>query len=274
MYQYSATSNANVKTVHYLSEDGLQLLIVYITEHERESLGRFKSETVEQLLQAYIEGISIGLEDRSNQLFQYVYDHVIVRLELSASRAKMMKGSLKKLLTNHVVLIEGNDPICCNLLCEQGGAQRLFIRAGNVEIGEVTLEGKEDVQQEGGDDVQQEGGDDIQQEGGDDVLQEGGDDVQQEGGDDIQQEGGDDVQQEGEEIQQGGREDDIDQEGESEIQQGEGDKTDQSRGNEDNQGEKTVHWWNISTPIIVVLFLLLAAVSFFVTLIISGRISL
>ena len=258
MYQYSATSNANVKTVHYLSEDGLQLLIVYITEHERESFGRFKSETIEQLLQAYIEGISTGLEDRSNQLFQYVYDHVIARLELSASRAKMMKGSLKKLLTNHVVLIEGNDPICCNLLCEQGGAQRLFIRAGNVEIGEVTLEGEEDIQQEGGDDIQQEGGDDVQQEGGDDV----------------QQEGGDDNQQEGEEIQQGGREDDIDQEGESEIQQGEGDKTDQSRGNEDNQGEKTVHWWNISTPVIVVLFLLLAAVSFFVTLIISGRISL
>ncbi len=266
MYQYSATSNANVKTVHYLSEDGLQLLIVYITEHERESFGRFKSETIEQLLQAYIEGISTGLEDRSNQLFLYVYDHVIVRLELSASRAKMMKGSLKKLLTNHVVLIEGNDPICCNLLCEQGGAQRLFIRAGNVEIGEVTLEGKEDIQQEGGDDIQQEGENDVQQEGGDDV--------QQEGGDDVQQEGGDDNQQEGEEIQQGGREDDIDQEGESEIQQGEGDKTDQSRGNEDNQGEKTVHWWNISTPVIVVLFLLLAAVSFFVTLIISGRISL
>ena len=132
MYRFTASPSAVEQTVHHLSADGRQLFLVYITEHEQESLSRFKPETLHLLLEKYSTCISEGVPDGSDALYQRLADG----LGLPPRRAKLMMGSLRKLFTNHLVLTEGMEPLCSNLTCERGG-NRLSVRAGMVEIGEV-----------------------------------------------------------------------------------------------------------------------------------------
>lgn len=263
MYRFTASPSSAEQTVHHLSADGRQLFLVYITEHEQESLRRFKSETLRLLLEAYCTCISEGMPDGSDALYQRLTDG----LGLTPSKAKRMSGSLRKLFTNHLVLTEGLEPVCANLSCERSGDGRLSIRAGMVEIGEVEVltpdaDAPNGTADHGGQNGAQHN--DKEQEEPGKVLEEP-EKEQEEPDKKLEEHDKSDEQEKHDKSQEQEKHDKSDEQEE----QRQGDST-----GGQSSGDPSPHWWNLSTPVIVVLFLLLAAVSFFVTLLLTGRISL
>lgn len=238
--------------MHHLSADGRQLFLVYITEHEQESRRRFKSETLRLLLEAYCTCISEGMPDGSDALYQRLTDG----LGLTSSEARRMSGSLRKLFTNHLVLTEGLEPVCENLSCERSGDGRLSVRAGMVVIGVVEVLTPDADAPNG-----------TADHGGQNGAQYN--DKEQEEPDKEQEEP-DKVLEEPDKVLE--EHDKVLEEHDKSDEQEEQRQGDSTGGQ--SSGDPSPHWWNLSTPVIVVLFLLLAAVSFFVTLLLTGRISL
>ena len=263
MYRFTASPSSAEQTVHHLSADGRQLFLVYITEHEQESLRRFKPETLRLLLGEYCTCISEGMPDGSDALYQRLTDG----LGLTPSKAKRMSGSLRKLFTNHLVLTEGLEPVCANLSCERSGDGGLSIRAGMVEIGEVEVltpdaDAPNGTADHGGQNGAQHN--DKKQEEPDKVLEEP-EKEQEEPDKKLEEHNKSDEQEEHDKSKELEKHDKSD----NQEEQRQGDST-----GGQSSGDPSPHWWNLSTPVIVVLFLLLAAVSFFVTLLLTGRISL
>lgn len=254
MYRFTASPSSAEQTVHHLSADGRQLFLVYITEHEQESLRRFKSETLLLLLEEYCTCISEGMPDGSDALYQRLTDG----LGLTPSKAKRMSGSLRKLFTNHLVLTEGLEPACANLSCERSGDGRLSIRAGIVEIGEVEVLTPDADAPNG-----------TADHGGQNGAQHN--DKEQEEPDKVLEEHEKEQEEPDKKLEEHDKSDDKKELDKSDNQE-------EQRQGDSTGGQLSVdpspHWWNLSTPVIVVLFLLLAAVSFFVTLLLTGRISL
>ena len=270
MYRFTASPSSAEQTVHHLSADGRQLFLVYITEHEQESRRRFKSETLRLLLEAYCTCISEGMPDGSDALYQRLTDG----LGLTPSKAKRMSGSLRKLFTNHLVLTEGLEPVCENLSCERSGDGRLSIRAGMVVIGVVeVLTPDADAPNGTADNGGQNGAqhNDKEQEEPGKVLEEP--DKEQEEPEKEQEE----PDKKLEEHNKSDEQEEHDKSKELEKHDKSDEQEEQRQGDStggQSSGDPSPHWWNLSTPVIVVLFLLLAAVSFFVTLLLTGRISL
>lgn len=263
MYRFTASPSSAEQTVHHLSADGRQLFLVYITEHEQESRRRFKSETLRLLLEAYCTCISEGMPDGSDALYQRLTDG----LGLTSSEARRMSGSLRKLFTNHLVLTEGLEPVCENLSCERSGDGRLSVRAGMVVIGVVEVltpdaDAPNGTADHGGQNGAQHN-DKEQEEPGKEQEEPGK--VLEEPDKKLEEHDKSDEQEEHDKSKELEKHDKSDEQEE----QRQGDST-----GGQSSGDPSPHWWNLSTPVIVVLFLLLAAVSFFVTLLLTGRISL
>ena len=238
MYQIKSIHDKQ-SFVYSLSDDEERLVGIFITDSERESFGRFQPETRQQLVDRYLEGIGNGTTDGSDELFQYLADG----LSVPPTKIKRYLGSIKRIFTNRVVLSQG-ETTATNIICEERSGL-ISLKLGNVSIGEIVYQKPEFIQQ-------------IEEEP-----------------EEIEEIKPEEIEAEEEMVE----EEKVEENAEETLEK-EGDSDEEGKNGDSNPPDPPVitparqPWWNISRPVFILLILLLAAVAFFVTLLLTGKISL
>lgn len=227
-----------------LSKDGEGFVGIFITDSEKESFERFKPKTRQLLLDRYLEGVVKGLADGSDELFQYLTDGLSVA---NPSKLKRFSGPIKRIFTNRVLLLHG-ETHTTNIISEERSGV-ISLKLGNVSVGEIEYLRPE-----------------IQEEDKEEQIEKEKREREQKEKEQREKEQKEKEQKEKEEKER------KEKEGRERLEREK--KEIKEVADTGKTKPERQPWWNISRPILYLLVILLAAVAFFVTLLLTGKISL